>query len=157
MQFSLVFPIEQQIMEGISMLRISKSLVVLLSTAAWTQAGLADKAKEKPKPALEEKCAEGQEYQQRFLRCLPKPDKKNTVTIQGTLQTGRMAIGGETTGMVLKTNSGDMELLFDKDDQLAAQKLDGKTLKVDGIKYQVSGLELKNRTVVAVTKYAEVK
>ena len=56
------------------------------------------------------------------------------VEATGILQTGVVAIGGETTGFTITTNGVTWELEFGKNAELrtAAEKLDGKTVVVEG-------------------------
>jgi hypothetical protein len=72
-----------------------------------------------------------------FAEGKEKPKEPATfikVEIKGKLQTGLVAIGGETTGTVIKTDSGTLELDFAGDKKLeeAAKKLDGKTALATG-------------------------
>ena len=79
-------------------------------------------------------------------------------TFEGTLESGIMAVGGETTGVVLKTESGEKyELDFGKDGNLAklAEKLNGKPVVVIGEYTIRGGVETKERRIIRVTKFAK--
>src|SRR6266508_2045701 len=65
-----------------------------------------------------------------------EPAKKEEATYikveaKGTLQTGIMAIGGETTGTILKTKDASVELDFSKAKE-KPKKFDKKTVIVTG-------------------------
>jgi hypothetical protein len=91
----------------------------------------------------------------------PFPGDQNTVkTFEGTLKTGIMAIGGETTGIVLRTEDGQQyELDFSKNGDLAtqAEKLDGKTVVVTGDYTIREGVETNERHIIQVTALEEAK
>jgi hypothetical protein len=85
-------------------------------------------------------------------------DQSTAKTFQGTLKTGIMAIGGETTGVVLKTEIGEQyELDFGKNDELAglAAKLNGKTVVVTGEDTIRAGEEVKERHIIQVATLEE--
>lgn len=75
------------------------------------------------------------------------------VEIKGTLQTGVMAIGGESTGYVLTANTMRFELDFGKNKEFRelADKSNGKTVVVMGTLNMRKGVEIKSRTIVTVT------
>lgn len=79
------------------------------------------------------------------------------VELTGTLRTGIVAIGGETTGVILETKEGKYELDFGKDKELRqkAGKLNGKTVQVAGTLEIRKGVEVKERKIVIVTRLEE--
>jgi hypothetical protein len=83
------------------------------------------------------------------------------VEVKGTLQTGVVAIGGETTGILVKTNDGTLELELGKDKDLraAAEKLNGQPVLVTGTLTLKRGVERGMRAIVTVAtlKPAEEK
>jgi hypothetical protein len=85
-----------------------------------------------------------------------KDDKK--IEVKGKLHTGVVAIGGQTTGIVIETKDGKYELDFGKDKDLRAraEKLDKKEVQVTGTLTIKKGLEgMKDRKIIAVTKLEE--
>ena len=77
---------------------------------------------------------------------------------EGTLQTGIVAIGGETTGIVLKTKAdGQYELDLNKSDQLQklADTLNGKKVVVEGDYKPRAGVEVKERRIILVKALKE--
>jgi hypothetical protein len=83
------------------------------------------------------------------------------VEIQGTLETGIVAIGGETTGTIVKTRDATFELDLGKDKELRglAEKLNGKRVHVTGKLAVRKGVEIRQRFIVTVAtlKAAEDK
>jgi hypothetical protein len=75
----------------------------------------------------------------------------------GKLSTGKVAIGGETTGITLKTDHGTYELSMFGELARKAQSLDGKIVHVIGTLDVVAGVEVKERRIVAVSSLSEVK
>ena len=74
------------------------------------------------------------------------------VTYVGTLKTGIMAIGGETTGTILKTKEGTVyELELGEKFSRPGEELNGKTVMVTGSLKIRAGVEVKERTIVVVT------
>mgnify|MGYP001556864974 CR=1 FL=1 len=74
----------------------------------------------------------------------------------GTLCTGRVAIGGETTGVTLKTAQGVFELSLSGELARQAQGRDGRQVDVIGTLTVIAGVEVKERRIVAVESLAEV-
>ena len=72
------------------------------------------------------------------------------VEVKGTLQTGIVAIGGETTGTVIKTKNGTFELELSKELQVQAEKLNGKTVVVTGNLTVRPGVEVRQRSIITV-------
>jgi len=80
----------------------------------------------------------------------PKP-ADSTLTLTGTLQTGVMAIGGETTG--IQINSGNVTYELDiKDAELKkkAEELNGKSVTIKGTLTIKQGVERGQRRIIAV-------
>jgi hypothetical protein len=75
----------------------------------------------------------------------------------GTLSTGTVTIGGETTGITLKTEHGIYELSMIGELARKAQGLDGKNVHVIGTLQVVAGVEVKERRIVAVNSLAQVE
>lgn len=70
--------------------------------------------------------------------------------IKGTVKTGLLAIGGETTGVVIATKGGfGCEL-----DGANDEKYDGKTCVVSGAYTVRAGVEVKQRAILKVSKIA---
>ena len=74
------------------------------------------------------------------------------VEIKGLMQTNMVAIGGETTGVVIKV--GDLSLGLDLGENKAlqelAERLHGKTVLIKGILTRIKGIERGEREVVVV-------
>jgi hypothetical protein len=81
------------------------------------------------------------------------------VELTGTLRTGIVAIGGETTGTVIETKKGKFELEFGKQKELRkkAEKLNGKDVTVTGTLEVRKGVEVKERKIVTVTSLEPAK
>ena len=80
-----------------------------------------------------------------------KADSYINLTAKGKLKTGVVAPGGETTGTILTTNDGTLELdIKDKDLQKKAESLNGKTVIVTGKLTIKPGVEVKTRHIVIV-------
>jgi hypothetical protein len=75
-----------------------------------------------------------------------------TVSVVGTLRTGIVAIGGETTGTTITAKGIRWELDFGQNAELraAAEKLDGKQVTVSGTVERRAGVEIKERWIVTV-------
>ena len=86
-------------------------------------------------------------------------DAGKKVELIGTLKTGIVAIGGETTGNIIVTKDGTYELDFgkDKDLKVKAEKLNGKEVTVAGTLVVRPGVEVKERKIVTVTSLDEAK
>ncbi|MBI1902380.1 MAG: hypothetical protein HYS13_14865 [Planctomycetia bacterium] len=83
------------------------------------------------------------------------------VEVKGVLQTGIFAIGGETTGVIIKAGkvTWELDLAGDKELIALAEKLDKKTVVVTGDYTQKQGVEVRVRHIVKVKtlKEAEAK
>lgn len=88
-----------------------------------------------------------------------KDKEAKKVELTGTLSTGIVAIGGETTGTTIKTKDGTFELDFGKQKELRekAEKLNGKNVMAVGTLTIRKGVEVKERRIVSVTSLEEVK
>ena len=86
-----------------------------------------------------------------------KPPQKSKefirVEVQGKLQTGIMAIGGETTGTTITAKGVTWELDLGRKDDLRkkAEKLNGKLVLVRGELTRRGGVEIKTRWIVKVS------
>lgn len=81
-------------------------------------------------------------------------------TYEGTLKTGIVAIGGETSGTILVTKQGvRYELDLGSDAALAKQAdaLSGHYVAVTGEMKTVKGVETGDRAVVVITSLKELK
>jgi hypothetical protein len=85
--------------------------------------------------------------------------KGKKVVVTGTLQTGVVAIGGETTGVTVKTKKGTFELDFGTDKKLRnqADKLNGKAVVVTGTLEVRKGVEVKERKIIRVSALKEAR
>ncbi|MEI6537793.1 MAG: hypothetical protein WCN98_20795 [Verrucomicrobiaceae bacterium] len=90
-----------------------------------------------------------------FLNFAMAADEKTAVKkYEGTLKTGIMAIGGETTGVILVTkNEGTYEIDLGGNKKLleTAGKLNGKPVVVEGEYKPRAGIEIPERRIVVVT------
>ncbi|MDH5580817.1 MAG: hypothetical protein OEY33_02855 [Bdellovibrionales bacterium] len=77
----------------------------------------------------------------------------NQTSLTGVLKTNRMAIGGETYGMVLKTDEGTFELQFKNKSLLDLLRNDGKRIEVYGDFIEISSVERGKRKVFEVIDY----
>jgi hypothetical protein len=84
-------------------------------------------------------------------------DPPRKVELKGTLRTGVVAIGGETTGIVLETKEGNFELQLGKQQELRelAKKLSDKPVEVTGTLEIRRGVEIPQRRIVTVTTLKE--
>lgn len=72
------------------------------------------------------------------------------VTVHGTLKTGVMAIGAETTGVTITSSAATWELDLDGQQLKVATKLNGRKAIISGRLRHAGGVEIKNRWVVKV-------
>ena len=74
------------------------------------------------------------------------------VELKGILQTGMAAIGGETTGAVIKVGDLSWDIDFGENRVLQelAERLNGKTVLIKGILMRIKGIERGERDVVVV-------
>ena len=82
-----------------------------------------------------------------------RAEESVTVTVVGVLRTGVVAIGGETTGIIVTAKRITWELDFGKNAGLraAAARLYGKLVTVRGTLERRVGVEIKERWIVVVT------
>ena len=75
------------------------------------------------------------------------------VEIRGTLRTGIMAIGGETTGTVVSARGAkwDLDLTQLPEGRKKAEALDGRAVLVKGTLEIRPGVERRERAIVTVT------
>ena len=81
-----------------------------------------------------------------------KDDEYIHVEVRGLLQTGVVAIGGETTGVTITARGATWELDLGNDEKLqkAAEKLDGTRVDVTGDLEVREGVEVRQRWIVSV-------
>ncbi len=79
------------------------------------------------------------------------------VEIKGIIQTNMAAIGGETTGAVIKVGdlSWDLDLGKNRVFQELAERLNGKTVLIKGTLMRIKGIEIGERDVVVVESLSE--
>jgi hypothetical protein len=89
----------------------------------------------------------------------PKKDADAYVKVEakGKLATGIVAIGGETTGVVINAGKLSLELDLDKKLQPEAEKLNGKVVIVTGTLYVKPGVTRGPRTIIKVATLKEAK
>ncbi len=87
----------------------------------------------------------------------PTAEDSISVTVVGTLRTGIVAIGGETTGTTITAKEITWELEFGKNAELrkGTGKFDGKKVIVRGSLERRAGIEVKERCIVTVTGLEE--
>jgi len=89
-------------------------------------------------------------------RKMPTSENKKqdvpVTTYTGTLRTGMMAIGGETTGVLLETSAGTFELDLRQSEEAnaKAESLNGKKVVVTGDYRPRAGVEVKERRIIVV-------
>lgn len=81
------------------------------------------------------------------------------VTVAGTLRTGIVAIGAETTGTTITARNITWELDFGKNEKLRAesQKYNNEQVMVTGLLELRRGVEIKERWIVIVTSLKPVE
>jgi len=80
------------------------------------------------------------------------------VEIKGIIQTNMAAIGGETTGTVIKVGdlSWDLDLGENRALHELADRLNGKTVLIQGTLMRIKGIERGERDVVVVESLSAV-
>ncbi len=79
------------------------------------------------------------------------PQANNKLTLTGKLQTGVMAVGGETTGITLTAGNVAYELdIKDAALKKKADELNGKNATVKGTLTLKQGVESKQRRIIVV-------
>jgi hypothetical protein len=88
-----------------------------------------------------------------LLTTVSHAEESIQVTVIGKLQTGVVAIGGETTGTTITARDITWELEFGKNDELrkAADKWNGQQVTVTGSLERRAGVEVKQRWIVTVS------
>ena len=83
----------------------------------------------------------------------PAVEDSIMVTVVGTLRTGIIAIGGETTGTTITAKGITWELDFGKSGELQSKSktLDQQKVVVTGTLERRKGVEIKERWIVTVT------
>jgi hypothetical protein len=85
-------------------------------------------------------------------------DKPAPADWTGTLRLGVMAIGGETTGIILETAKEKFEIAPATDAVRAdLKKLDGQKVTVHGTLARRPGVEVKERVIITVTKVVKAR
>lgn len=80
------------------------------------------------------------------------------VDVTGRLQTGIMAIGGETTGVVITIPGQgryELDIRGNKELQTTADTLNGKQVRVKGTLSVKQGVEVKERRIIKVETLVE--
>jgi hypothetical protein len=72
------------------------------------------------------------------------------VIVHGTLRTGIIAIGAETTGATITAGAVTWELELDANQQAVARKLSGSKATISGQLRQQAGVEVRYRSIVKV-------
>jgi hypothetical protein len=72
------------------------------------------------------------------------------VTLRGTLKSGVMAIGAETTGTTITSGAVTWELALKGAQRETARKLDGRKVSVSGRLERRAGVEIESRFIVRV-------
>src|SRR5688500_17006033 len=87
-----------------------------------------------------------------FLAAGEEPEDSIQVEVHGTLETGIVAIGGETTGTIIRAGNVTWELDLGSDPKLAelAEKLNKKKAVVSGTYSKKKGVEIPERHIVKV-------
>lgn len=81
-----------------------------------------------------------------------------TVNIVGKLQTGIVAIGGETTGTTIKSDNitFEVDLTADRGFQAVAQNFNNRRVRILGSLSKKNGVEIRERWIVKATSIEEV-
>lgn len=96
-------------------------------------------------------CVEGEIYDERAGLCLLGNEAENVI-VQGKVETGVMAIGGETTGVVITTYEGQSyELIVKIMEKEKLEKHSGQSFEVTGELITIESVETKKRRVIIVT------
>jgi len=86
-----------------------------------------------------------------------KDDSYIKLEAKGTLVTGIRAIGGETTGVMIRTSVGSFELELDKEQKKLSDKLSDRMVIVTGVLFLKPGVTRGPRTIIRVTTLKEAK
>jgi hypothetical protein len=84
----------------------------------------------------------------------PEEEESITVTVVGTLKTGIVAIGAETTGTTItaKGITWELDLVKNPKAQKVSEKLNGQKVLVKGRLEKRQGVEVKDRWIVTVDR-----
>lgn len=95
-------------------------------------------------------CNEGETYDERAGLCLTAGADEE-ITIQGSITAGMVAVGGETTGVEIRTHEGvSYELIVKVEDDEKLQNLSGQQFEVKGEIIIIKSVELQERRVIIV-------
>lgn len=99
-------------------------------------------------------CKEQKVYDDRAGLCLEDGDGVKII-VQGPISAGMVAIGGETTGFVIKTPEGvSYELILKVADQKKLKKLSGLWFEVAGEFIVINSVEIAERKAIIVDTLA---
>lgn len=93
-------------------------------------------------------------YDERSGLCLQGNDIEQ-IRVQGAITAGMMAIGGETTGVLIKTSEGESyELILKIADQEKLTKLNGIWFEIVGELISIESVEIKGRKAIMADRIA---
>jgi len=96
-------------------------------------------------------CEDDELYDARAGLCLKGTAENEKIMVQGLVSTGMVAIGGETTGIALKTSADiSYELIVKVIDQEKLQKLNGMWFEVEGDVINIISVERDPRRAIIV-------
>jgi hypothetical protein len=99
-------------------------------------------------------CDQGKVYDQRAGLCFENGEAEE-ITVQGAVSAGIAAIGGETTGFEIKTQTEkSYELILKVVDQEKLSTLDGMWFEIVGELINIESVEKKERQAIIVEKIA---
>ncbi len=102
-------------------------------------------------------CANGKIYDERSGLCL-QGHAAEKIIVQGVISSGIMAIGGETTGVMITTSEGiSYELILKISDQKDLLKFSGMMFEIEGELITVNGVEIQDRKVIIADKVTLLK
>lgn len=93
-------------------------------------------------------------YEEKLGLCIAGNTKVETWDVSGTLKGGIFAIGGETSGYILKTKDQTFEIIFRQKNYQMMSDLAGKIVEIQGIPFVPLGIERQNRQAILVEKIA---
>ena len=100
------------------------------------------------------KCEKEEVYDERAGLCLSNGEAEK-ITVQGAISTDVAAIGGETTGFVIKTfEETSYELILKRADQETVKELGGPWFEVSGEHIIIESVEMKRRQAIIVDTFA---
>lgn len=99
-------------------------------------------------------CNDDASYDERSGLCLQGIEVK-TITVQGPVSAGVMAIGGETTGFTITAEDGaSYELILQGADQEKLTELSGMWIEIEGEQISRRGIEIRERPTIIVERIA---